>query len=137
MMNKETRERYDFLIQYLMNYCLDHEISVVFSNKLPPYIPSKSYKIPGELIVVNGNWHNEFEVPFMFAHEIGHIQLSEPYFYHATEVAKIKGEYAANVFAINLLLQYCNDLGFSFSNYYRFGEVFGIPKKLFYLLEKY
>lgn len=135
-MTPATRQRYDELLLYLMNYCYDHNIGYEFKNKLPYYTPSISYQIPGNFIMINADWDNEYEIPFMFAHEIGHILTNDPYLFHATKIGKIQGEYSANCFAIDLLLQYCEEHNFHFSNYYSFAKSFGIPQKLFYLFEK-
>ena len=79
-MTNEDRDRFNELIIWLTNWCFDHEIGVVYSKEADPKAKSKSYNIPGDLVVINGNWLPETEVPFIFAHEIGHTIENTPIF---------------------------------------------------------
>ena len=133
-MNYSNQQNYNNLINWLMNYCFDHDIGACLTNELPDEIGGKSYVIPADLVVVNNNWHNELEIPFIFAHEIGHIQTGIPCSYHASISNIDKGEADANKFAINLFMEYCKENEFNFSTYYNFAENFYIPLKFYYLL---
>ncbi|WP_279117543.1 ImmA/IrrE family metallo-endopeptidase [Lactobacillus intestinalis] len=134
MMTSEDRERFDNLIAWLINYCFDHQIGVVYNKFLPPTAKSKSYNYPSDLVVVNGNWYPETEIPFIFAHEIGHTIENTPIFNRLAYLGRQKGEYSANVFAINLLAQYCFENDIWFNSIFDFAKAFGIPHDKWYIL---
>ena len=133
-MNYSNQQNYNNLINWLMNYCLDHQIGAVLTNELPDTVGGKSYIIPANLVVVNNRWHDKLEIPFIFAHEIGHIKTGIPCSYHASIINTDKGEADANKFAINLFMEYCKENEFNFSTYYNFAKSFYIPLKFYYLL---
>lgn len=137
MMTSEERENFDSVLAFLMNFCQDHGIGVVYNNALPPKARSKSYNTPSDLVVINGNWKPETEVPFIFAHEIGHTIEDTAVFNKLSYLGKLKGEYSANVFAINLLGLYCLENDIWYDTIFDFAKSFGIPKDKWYLLEKY
>ncbi|MGQ5708787.1 ImmA/IrrE family metallo-endopeptidase [Lactobacillus sp. PSON] len=136
-MNTESRKNFNKLIMFLMNYCNDHGIGIIYDNTLPPLAPSRSYTIPGKLVAINGNWYKETEIPFIFAHEIGHVIENLPHYYHASKIAELQSEYFANDFAINLLQEYCFEEDIWFESIYDFAKCFGIPRKHWDLLDKY
>lgn len=133
-MTNEDRDRFNELIIWLTNWCFDHEIGVVYSKEADPKAKSKSYNIPGDLVVINGNWSPETEVPFIFAHEIGHTIENTPVFNKLSYLGSDKAEYSANVFAIRLLQQYCLENEITYNTIFDFAKSFGIPKDKWYLL---
>lgn len=122
------------VINWLSNFCLDNNIGFIFDKKLPPDAPSDSWGYP-RLVLLNTNWHNPNELPFMYAHEIGHVVQEYPEYYNLAYLGTQKGEYSANLFAIKLLLKYCNENEIEFSTYYQFAYAFGIPRDQYYLLD--
>lgn len=133
----ENKENYDRLIRYLMNYAMfDCKIGVEFTDKLPPSAPPISYNVPGKLIIMNGKWLYPVQIPFLLAHEIGHVIHENEKFYHISSMNTQKGEANENSFAIKLLHQYCVDGEIYFDNCYSFAKCFGIPEACYYLLEK-
>lgn len=138
MMSIENAERFDILISWLMNYCLEHQIGVIYTKELPSDAQSMSYNYPSDLVVINGNWKPNTEIPFIFAHEIGHNLEGTPVFNRLAYLGEEKGEYSANTFAINLLLLYCFENSILFNSAYDFAKTFGIPKDKWYLIaDKY
>ncbi len=133
-MNYINQRNYNDLITWLMNYCLAHGIGAVLTNELPDNVGGKSYLIPANLVIVNNKWIPTTEIPFIFAHEIGHIETGIPCSYHASISNTSKGEADANRFAINLFMEYCKENEFNFSTYYNFAKSFYIPLKFYYLL---
>lgn len=131
-MNAYELEQFDCVISYLMNFCYDNGIAVVYDSTLPSEAISKSY--PGNLIVVNGNWKPKSEVPFIFAHEIGHVIENTPVFNNLSVLGKCKGENSANLFAIRILFDYCCQEGIYFDEITTFAKCFGIPRDMYYLL---
>lgn len=124
----------DSVLKWLMNYCYDHDIGVVYCNDLPSTAPSDSYCNP-KLVIFNDNFQNESEKPFMLAHEIGHVIKGSSDFYKTSFLGKEKSEYSANKFAIELLYEYCFENDIWFETTFEFAKAFGVPNKYYYLLE--
>ena len=134
-MSLETRQNYDKLMQYLMNYAMfDCHIGVEFTHKLPFYAPSVSYNKPGKLIIMNSNWPYPTQIPFLLAHEICHVLNEEKSYFHLNDRTKNSGEAQANISAIKLLQRYCIENEFHFSNIFQFARSFAIPQECYYLL---
>ncbi|MBI1708271.1 ImmA/IrrE family metallo-endopeptidase [Lactobacillus crispatus] len=134
-MSLETRQNYDKLMQYLMNYAMfDCHIGVEFTNKLPSYAPSVSYNKPGKLIIMNSSWPYPTQIPFLLAHEICHVLNEEKSYFNLNDRTKNSGEAQANISAIKLLQRYCIENEFHFSSIYQFARSFAIPKECYYLL---
>lgn len=135
-MSLETRENYDKLMTYLMNYAMfEHNIGVEFTDKLPSTAPPISYNEPGKLIIMNARWIYPVQIPFLLAHEIGHVLHENACFYHISDLTANKGEASENIFAIKLLQKYCVENEIYFDTWYKFAKCFGIPKECYYLLE--
>lgn len=81
------------------------------------------------------NWRNKWEVPFSFAHELGHlINHDEGVNYYHSPTVHTKTEYRANCTAIDILLSYCYDNDIEINNPIVFCEQFGIPFNLEYIV---
>lgn len=130
----ENKENYDRLIKYLMNAAMfDYHIGVEFTNQLPPLAPPISYNNMGRLIIMNARWPYPLEIPFQLAHEIAHVLNEEQHYYNLNDRTVNRGEADANIFAIKLLHNYCDDNEYHFDSYYKFAEAFCIPQNLYYL----
>lgn len=134
-MTNEELDNFNIVIKWLINYCFDHNIGVIYNTKLPSHARSKSYNYPSDLVVINGNWKPQSEIPFIFAHEIGHNVENCSIFNKLSYLGKQKGEYSANVFAINLLGLYCEENDIWYDTIFDFAKAFGVPKDKWYLLE--
>lgn len=123
------------VIKWLMNYALDHQIGVVFSYKAGINEPSEAFP-EYSTAVINANWKNIDEIPFIIGHEIGHLMLGHTRKEFETSPANsIRMEQEANKYSLNLLAEYCELNEICFYNRYQFAKVFGIPKDVYYLLE--
>lgn len=129
----ENQTNYEELLVYLMNYALHHNIGVEWTRELPPYAPPVSFDRPGKLIIMNANWNNIVDIPFQFAHEIGHVLHESSQYYNLNKRTTNKGEDFANKFAIKLLQQYCINHEYHYSTWFSFARAFKIPSHLFYL----
>lgn len=123
------------LLQWLTNFALDHDIGVIFTPYFEPTTPSQSngdYRV----VVINSNWHNQNEVPFCFAHEIGHVLNHDSGVnnYSSPSVSS-KEEYQANLKAIQLLLLYCKINDIHFQSSIEFCRQFGVPMNYEYMVE--
>lgn len=122
------------LISYLINYGFDRGISSTLTEELPPDFPS-SASSKYQKVLINMNWHNKWEVPFSFAHELGHlINHDEGVNYYHSVTVHTKTEYRANCAAIDILLSYCYDNDIEANNPIDFCERFGIPINLEYIV---
>ena len=136
-MNYSNQQNYNNLINWLMNYCFDHDIGACLTNELPDAIGGKSYVIPADLVVVNNNWHNELEIPFIIGHELGHLMLGHKRKeFDESPTKRILMERAANEYSLYLLTEYCDLHEIYFYDKYTFAHAFGIPKDCYYLLEE-
>lgn len=124
------------VIRWLMNYALDHQYGVTFSYAAKNDDPSEAFP-EYRTAVINANWKNIDEIPFIIGHELGHLFLGhEKSEYHSSSVNSIRLEREANEFSLYLLTEYCDLHDIYFYNMYTFAQAFGIPKDCYYLLEE-
>lgn len=122
------------LITHLINYAFDHGIGVVMTHRLPAHFPS-SASAGERKILVNLNWREPTEIPFIIAHEIGHLVNGDNGVrYYSSATIRSKSEAAANSFAIGLLMECCQAQGLVVDNPVTFCERFGVPASLDYLV---
>lgn len=122
------------LMEWLANYAFSHNIGYILTHMLDKDTPSTSY---GEqrLVIINMEWHIKYEVPFSFAHEIGHIMNGDKGINkYSAESVSTKEEYQANLTAIQLLITYCHKNDIEINNPVVFCEKFGIPDNLEYVV---
>lgn len=113
---------------------MDHGISCCLTHELSPFSPSCA-NTQQKMVIVNTAWHNQQEIPFIFAHEIGHILNNDKGIsYYQSATIHTKTEYQANLKAIELLAEYCRFHDVAINNPVRFCEDFGIPSRLDYLV---
>lgn len=114
-------------ITWLCAYAFDRNINVTLDKlSFSTDVPSCMF---GRSIIINTNWKNQNELPFIIAHEIGHVlNEDEGKLYYSTSTAHSKFETAANERAIDLLLEYCDHEDFLPNNYIDFMELYGIPR---------
>lgn len=117
------------IIRWLCDFAFDHQIGVTLNNlNFDQNVPSCMY---GKSIIINLNWKNENEIPFIFAHEIGHVlNEDEGRLYYSTATAHSKIEASANERAVYLLLEYCKNEDLLPDNYIDFMELYGIPRQM-------
>lgn len=122
------------LIEWLANYSFDHNIGYILTHLLSPSTPSTSYGNE-RLVIINMNWANANEIPFSFAHEIGHILNGDKgKNSFSAETVNTKSEYEANITGIKLLISYCKSNDMIFTNAIKFCEAFSIPANLEYVV---
>ncbi|WP_461240787.1 ImmA/IrrE family metallo-endopeptidase [Paucilactobacillus sp. N302-9] len=124
----------DSIITYLLNFAYDNRIGYVWEDRLSSDTPSAANNNT-KTIVINAKWHNQKELPFQIAHEIGHIlNNDEGVLYYSSSSSESKIESNANATAINILIDYCTQTEIENANVYQFMEQFGIPGNLEYLV---
>ena len=147
-----NKQNYYEMLDYLYRFCKKHQILVInftnqeicnalrnFSITVPntSQVPSFSlqntpYGVP--CIFLNIEYYKQLEVPFMFAHEIGHIFEGDPDNFIYLHNGVSQEERKANLFAINLIDSYAEEGNFHYSSIYQFAQCFNIPNKYYYLL---
>lgn len=122
----------NFLMTYLLNYAMAHDIGY---DLVPCGKDFTSKALPeSRRIIINTDWANQDEIPFITAHEIGHIMNGDTGVrYYDSGTINSKSEYHANIYGIKLLLRFCNDHDITFTNPIKFCEQFGVPMKLDYI----
>lgn len=133
---KQKEEARNNVIKWLMNYALDHSVGVVFTYVAKKDDPSVSFP-EYNVAVINANYKNIDEMPFIVGHELGHLLLhhSKDKFY-SSPANRIRMERAANEFSLDLLAEYCDLHEICFYNAYTFARAFGIPRNCYYLLNE-
>ena len=117
------------LIEYLLNYAFDHEIGYKLV-RADPYDPSLSLK-KHNLMVINLNWHNQSELPFIIGHEIGHFILGdEGILYYSSFSGQNSEEKSADLYSLNLLYDYACSRGQYFEEPGLFVSAYGIPSRM-------
>lgn len=122
------------LMEWLANFAFDHNIGYILTHMLNKKTPSTSYG-DQRLIIINMEWYEHDEIPFSFAHEIGHILNGDKGINkYSAKTVSTKEEYKANLTAIQLLINYCHKNDIEINNPIVFCERFGIPINLEYIV---
>ena len=118
------------VIEYLLNFAFNKGFGFILTDKLKSTTPSCANPTKNK-IIVNMNWHNQNELPFQLAHEIGHmLNGDEGVLYYSSYSSHSKIERSADDTAIDLLFKYCLDTNDVTLNYIDFMNYYGIPNYL-------
>lgn len=127
--NDERREN---LIAWLLDNAWDKKYGLELVS-LDPWFESCAVE-EDKLIILNINWHNKNEIPFILAHEISHLDNKDSgILYYSGFNSKI--EFNANTAAIKLLLDYSIAQMDGFTDPQKFIEAYCIPSKYLYVAE--
>ncbi|QFR22976.1 ImmA/IrrE family metallo-endopeptidase [Schleiferilactobacillus harbinensis] len=103
-------DEYQELFSDVLNYAQMHGVGYILTDELQPDTPSQS-KPASKMMLINLNWHDQKQLPFVAAHECGHIldgdQPSALYF--TTFSSQSKYELHANQRAYEILLSLTMD----------------------------
>lgn len=119
----------DNIMEWLCKFAYDHKIEVTLDGvHFKSNVPSTCL---GSHVVINMNWDNRQEIPFIFAHEIGHVLNGDGgVMYYCSATSQTKIESAANEQAIDIILRYSNDIGETPNDYMSFMQNYGLPDYL-------
>ena len=93
------------LIEYLLNYAFKHGLSYILVRG-EPYDPALSFKHKHKMII-NTNWHNSNELPFIIGHEIGHLMLGDSGIaYWPSFSGQNSEEEEADLFSLKIIYDY-------------------------------
>lgn len=121
-----NEDNYDRLMTWLTNQALDYKIGVEFFHGKPNFAAKAVPKY--ELVIINLNWRRPSEIPFMFAHELGHLlNHDDGWRYNESPTLHWQSEAHANRTGIQILWRYCqaNDLALFPA---QFCSTFGVPE---------
>lgn len=116
----------DEIMEWLCKFAYDHNIEVTIDNvHFSSSVPSSCF---GKHVIINMNWDNEEEIPFIFAHEIGHVLNGNGgVLYYSTITSQTKIESAANDKAIELIIEYGQEIDELPADYITFMQSYHIP----------
>ncbi len=123
MINEDyMRAALQFTRNYGIRYTLTNEM-----NENTPSGSSAYYKA----IVINMNWHDQQQLPFVVAHETGHVLCGHRGISYFCEPSNSATEAEANRTAIDILVpMYFADIDAQDANYHAFMESFHIKESL-------
>ncbi|WP_103751724.1 hypothetical protein [Lactobacillus panisapium] len=116
------------LIAWLYSYAFKHKIGVLQIFTKPEYssLSDKSKR----LIIININWKNKKELPFIIGHEIGHILAGEPGLSNYCGTPLTPNERRADLFSLSLIFEYASNQYDSFDEPFLFLQQYGIPIRM-------
>ena len=92
------------LISYLLNYTFDRGVSYALVDNAKDTDPSVSFT-DSKRMVINLNWKNKKELPFIIGHEIGHFANGDSgKFYYRNFNTPV--EHQADLYSLNLIFDY-------------------------------
>lgn len=116
------------LIRYLLNYAFDRGVSYALLDNVKDTYPSVSFTDLNRM-VINLNWKNKKELPFIIGHEIGHFANGDSgKFYYRNFNTPV--EHQADLYSLNLIFNYASKQFCSFDEPGIFIEQFGIPYRM-------
>lgn len=120
----------DNFMQSTLNFAFDHKIRYELTSAMNSDTPSGSsayYKA----IVINMNWYDQQQLPFVVAHETGHVLCGHRGISYFCEPSNSATEAEANRTAIDILVpMYFADIDAQDANYHAFMESFHIKESL-------
>ncbi|MBS9335362.1 ImmA/IrrE family metallo-endopeptidase [Fructobacillus sp. M1-13] len=126
------------IVNDLSDYARKKGYHIEWTYDLDPHTSSVA-DIQSKSIIMNGNWYRKNQLPFILAHEIGHLltcNKQEAYISNGT-LMKNDYEHNAQIISINLLLPYyIESKSVEQINIKDFMVVFDIPTYLFTECEK-
>lgn len=129
------------LLLYICHLIEDHNLGVILSRLDDRHFRSR-YLPQKKLIIVNTNWWNPPEVPFMAAHELGHCINGDTgvmYYAHDYDWQEHDAfnrnddafkEDQADLYGLNLIWDYASSQVYTCEDPGEFMLQFGIPERL-------
>lgn len=116
------------LIQYLFNFAFDHNIGVLLLSTSKEYnsLADKTKKT----IIINTNWKNQNELPFIIGHEIGHLMEGEPGLSYFCGTSLNSKERKADLFSLNIIFEYATLQYDTYEEPIQFIQQYGIPYRM-------
>lgn len=116
------------LMSYLLNYASENDIGYIL-EQLPSEFESRAL-LDNRLIIINTNWYDTNELPFIVGHEIGHIMNGDNFEKCQPESAAYPLELTADKYSLRLIFNYAAGLDSMAHEPQTFMEQFGIPERM-------
>lgn len=118
----------DDLTSYLLDYAKMSGVNYELAHLAPDF---SSRAVPEEdLIIINVDWYDQREIPFMIGHEIAHVLHHDKILEYFTEIARCTGEKDADRFSFDLIFDYNYSQPQPITDPLEFVRLYGIPKKM-------
>lgn len=129
------------LLIYICNLIEDHHLSYILSRLEDRHFRSR-YLPQQKLIIINTNWWDKSEIPFMAAHELGHYvngDLGVMYYEHTSiwdqHAAFNRNddaykEHQADLYALQVIWDFANFQGYTCEDPGEFMQQFKIPARM-------
>lgn len=119
----------DEIMRWLCKFAYDHNIAVTIDNvHFKSDVPSTCYD---KHVLINTNWDKKEELPFIFAHELGHaLNDDDGVLYYSTSASQSKIESEANSQAIDIMLEYSQAIDETPADYLTFMHSYNVPSFL-------
>lgn len=117
------------LIKWLYSYAFDHKIGVLQITTAKEYssLADKNKRT----IVINNNWKNKKELPFIIGHEIGHLMDGDVGLSYYCGNALTSKEHHADLYSLNLIFDYATRQYDCFNEPSGFMQAYGIPVRMY------
>ncbi|WEV40314.1 M48 family metalloprotease [Lactobacillus sp. ESL0681] len=117
------------LIQFLFDFAFDQGFGIAQICKDEEYrsLADKTRN----LIIINTNWKNRNELPFIIGHEIGHLMDGDTGISNYCGNALTSKERHADLYSLNLIFDYATIQYDSFEEPHDFMQQYGIPNRMF------
>lgn len=113
-----------------LNFAFDHGIRYELTNEMDPNTPSGSSAYH-KSIVINMNWHDQQQLPFVVAHETAHVICGHKGISYFCDSSNSATEAEANRTAVDILVpMYFEDVDPQDANYHKFLDSFHIEESM-------
>lgn len=116
------------LIEYQFDFAFKHNIGVLQINTKKEY--NSLADTSKNLIIINTNWKNKKELPFIIGHEIGHLIDGESGLSYYCGTSLTSNERHADLFSLNMIFEYACLQYDSFNEPNQFIQSYGIPIRM-------
>lgn len=135
------------LLNYICGLIWKHHLGVELCHLKDKHFRSR-YLPSEKLIIINTNWWNRSEIPFMAAHELGHyingdkgvMYYDHNYSYQEHDAINrnddVFKESQADLYSLNLIWDYAASQGYTCEEPYEFMQQFGIPERMTNIVAK-
>lgn len=117
------------LMQFLFDFAFSQGFGVAQISKDEEYRPLADKT--RNLIIINTNWKNKSELPFIIGHEIGHLMDGDVGLSYYCGNALTSKEHHADLYSLNLIFDYATRQYDCFNEPSEFMRAYGIPVRMY------
>nr|WP_280926576.1 M48 family metalloprotease [Lactobacillus sp. ESL0701] len=117
------------LIQYLFDFAFNQDIGYLLVPADEDY--SSFANKTKKLIIINTNWKNKAELPFIIGHEIGHLIDGDQGISRYCGTSLTSKERHADLYSLNLIFDYATKQYDCYEEPSQFMQAYGIPTRMY------